>query len=178
MSMTAKELAARLSLPESLQQQVFSIPILPAQEQEWNELFLRDQEAFELRLHRHPTPELLALALYLRWAVATYRRYLTLGIPEAVFWDTFQDFALWSEECMRVTGQPGLIEWGWNALLLHMELFRLGRLGISTAHTSTGYRVRRSLPGCRHTNIGSTYSRGAPFCQRELSLLYAQPGLF
>lgn len=47
MSMTAKELAARLSLPESLQQQVFSIPILPAQEQEWNELFLRDQEAFE-----------------------------------------------------------------------------------------------------------------------------------
>lgn len=72
--MTAKELAARLSLPESLQQQVFSIPILPAQEQEWNELFLRDQEAFELRLHRHPTPELLALALYLRWAVATYRR--------------------------------------------------------------------------------------------------------
>ena len=64
--MTAKELAARLSLPGSLQQQVFSIPISPAQEQEWNELFLRDQEAFELRLHRHPTPELLALALYLR----------------------------------------------------------------------------------------------------------------
>ena len=89
--MTAKELAARLSLPGSLQQQVFSIPISPAQEQEWNELFLRDQEAFELRLHRHPTPELLALALYLRWAVATYRRYLTLGIPAAVFWDTFQD---------------------------------------------------------------------------------------
>ena len=38
--MTAKELAARLSLPGSLQQQVFSIPISPAQEQEWNELFL------------------------------------------------------------------------------------------------------------------------------------------
>ena len=35
-----------------------------------------------------------------------------------------------------------------------------GAFGISTAHTSTGYRVRRSLPGCRHTNIGSTYSRG------------------
>ena len=156
MSMTAKELAARLSLPGSLQQQVFSIPILPAQEQEWNELFLRDQEAFELRLHRHPTPELLALALYLRWAVATYRRYLTLGIPEAVFWDTFQDFALWSEECMRVTGQPGLIECSAAAY----GALPAGAFGISTAHTSTGYRVRRSLPGCRHTNIGSTYSRG------------------
>ena len=149
--MTAKELAARLSLPESLQQQVFSIPILAAQEQEWNELFLRDQEAFELRLHRHPTPELLALALYLRWAVATYRRYLTLGIPEAVFWDTFQDFALWSEECMRVTGQPGLIEWGWNALLLHMELFRLDR---------------------------KIFPRARRFASVNRQLLYAQPGLF
>ena len=83
--MTAKELAARLSLPESLQQQVFSIPILPAQEQEWNELFLRDQETFELRLHRHPTPELLALALYLRWAVATIAAISPLGFQKLSF---------------------------------------------------------------------------------------------
>ena len=126
--MTAQELAARLSLPEALQQQVFTVPISPTKEQEWNELFLRDQEAFELRLRRHPAPELLALALYLRWATTTYHRYLALGIPEVVFWDTFHDFALWSEECMRITGRPGLIEWGWNALLLRMEIFRLGRL--------------------------------------------------
>ena len=169
--MTAKELAARLSLPESLQQQVFSIPILPAQEQEWNELFLRDQEAFELRLHRHPTPELLALALYLRWAVATYRRYLTLGIPEAVFWDTFQDFALWSEECMRVTGQPGLIEWGWNALLLHMELFRLGRLEYQP-RTLQQDIVFGEVSLAAGTPILEVHiPAGAPFCQREFSML-------
>lgn len=126
--MTAEELAARLSLPKAVQQQVFAVSISPAQEQEWTEIFLSDQEAFELDLRRHPTPELLALTLYLRWAVVTYHRYLTLGIPEAVFWDTFQDFVLWSEECTRVTGRPGLIEWGWNALLLRMEVFRLGRL--------------------------------------------------
>ena len=74
--MTAQELAARLSLPEALQQQVFTVPISPTKEQEWNELFLRDQEAFELRLRRHPAPELLALALYLRWATTTYHRCL------------------------------------------------------------------------------------------------------
>ena len=176
--MTAKELAARLSLPESLQQQVFSIPILPAQEQEWNELFLRDQEAFELRLHRHPTPELLALALYLRWAVATYRRYLTLGIPEAVFWDTFQDFALWSEECMRVTGQPGLIEWGWNALLLHMELFRLGRLEYQP-RTLRQDIVFGEVSLAAGTPILEVHiPAGAPFCQRELSASLCSAGPF
>ena len=176
--MTAKELAARLSLPGSLQQQVFSIPISPAQEQEWNELFLRDQEAFELRLHRHPTPELLALALYLRWAVATYRRYLTLGIPEAVFWDTFQDFALWSEECMRVTGQPGLIEWGWNALLLHMELFRLGRLEYQP-HTLQQDIVFGEVSLAAGTPILEVHiPAGAPFCQRELSASLCSAGPF
>ena len=176
--MTAKELAARLSLPGSLQQQVFSIPISPAQEQEWNELFLRDQEAFELRLHRHPTPELLALALYLRWAVATYRRYLTLGIPEAVFWDTFQDFALWSEECMRVTGQPGLIEWGWNALLLHMELFRLGRLEYQP-RTLQQDIVFGEVSLAAGTPILEVHiPAGAPFCQRELSASLCSAGPF
>lgn len=176
--MTAKELAARLSLPGSLQQQVFSIPISPAQEQEWNELFLRDQEAFELRLHRHPTPELLALALYLRWAVATYRRYLTLGIPEAVFWDTFQDFALWSEECMRVTGQPGLIEWGWNALLLHMELFRLGRLEYQP-RTLQQDIVFGEVSLAAGTPILEVHIPAARrFASVNCQLLYAQPGLF
>lgn len=150
----------------------------PAQEQEWNELFLRDQEAFELRLHRHPTPELLALALYLRWAVATYRRYLTLGIPEAVFWDTFQDFALWSEECMRVTGQPGLIEWGWNALLLHMELFRLGRLEYQP-RTLQQDIVFGEVSLAAGTPILEVHIPAARrFASVNCQLLYAQPGLF
>ncbi len=131
-----------------------------------------------MRLHRHPTPELLALALYLRWAVATYRRYLTLGIPEAVFWDTFQDFALWSEECMRVTGQPGLIEWGWNALLLHMELFRLGRLEYQP-RTLQQDIVFGEVSLAAGTPILEVHiPAGAPFCQRELSASLCSAGPF
>lgn len=126
--MTAQEIAARLPLSTSLQEQVFSLPLTASQEQEWRQLFLQSQSAFEQHLHRQPAPELLALALYLRWAAITYQQYCDLGIPEAVFWDTFQDFILWSDECMRVTGKPGLTEWGWNSLLLRMEVFRIGRL--------------------------------------------------
>lgn len=126
--MTAKEIAAGLSLPGALQTAVFSLPVSQKQERDWLALFQQDQQAFERALTRQPAAELLVLALYLRWAVSTYDRYIAFGIPEAVFWDTFHDFALWSEECERITGHQGLIEWGWNALLLRMEIFRLGRL--------------------------------------------------
>ena len=126
--MTVQELAARLSLPRRSHEAALAVPLSGAEEQAWRRLFARDQQAFEEELSRREAPERLALALYLRWGVRTYEEYRGRGIPDAVFWDTFHDFALWSKECERATGRPGLTEWGWNALLLRMEVVRLGRL--------------------------------------------------
>ena len=126
--MTVQELAARLSLPRRSREAALAVPLSGAEEQAWRRLFARDQQAFEEELSRREAPERLALALYLRWGVRTYEEYRGRGIPDAVFWDTFHDFALWSKECERITGRPGLTEWGWNALLLRMEVVRLGRL--------------------------------------------------
>ena len=126
--MTVQELAARLSLPRRSREAALAVPLSGAEEQAWRCLFARDQQAFEEELSRREAPERLALALYLRWGVRTYEEYRGRGIPDAVFWDTFHDFALWSKECERATGRPGLTEWGWNALLLRMEVVRLGRL--------------------------------------------------
>ena len=126
--MTVQELAARLSLPQRSHEAALAVPLSGAEEQAWRRLFVQDQQAFEEELSRRETPERLALALYLRWGVRTYEEYRGRGIPDAVFWDTFQDLALWSKECERITGRPGLTEWGWNALLLRMEVVRLGRL--------------------------------------------------
>lgn len=122
---TVQEMAARLSLPRRSQEAALALPLSGAEEQAWRRLFVQDQRAFEEELQRRETPERLALALYLRWAVRTYEAYRARGIPDTVFWDTFQDFALWSEACERVTGRPGLIEWGWNGLLLRMDVVRL-----------------------------------------------------
>ena len=126
--MTVQELAARLSLPRRSHEAALAVPLSGAEEQAWRRLFVQDQQAFEEELSRREAPERLALALYLRWGVRTYEEYRGRGIPDAVFWDTFHDFALWSKECERATGRPGLTEWGWNALLLRMEVVRLGRL--------------------------------------------------
>ena len=70
---------------------------------------------------------------------------------------------------MRVTGQPGLIEWGWNALLLHMELFRLGRLEYQP-RTLQQDIVFGEVSLAAGTPILEVHiPAGAPFCQRELS---------
>lgn len=176
--MTAQELASRLCLPEAVRQQVLAIPLSPAQEQAWRELFLRDQDAFEARLHSHPTPELLALALYLRWAAVTHRRYLELGIPEAVFLDTFQDFALWSQECMRLTGRPGLLEWGWNALLLHMRIFRLGRLEYQPRTLEHDILLGDTALIAGTPVLEVHIPAGTPLCRQELSASLCSAGPF
>lgn len=127
-SITAQELASRLCFHEAVRQQIFAVEFTPAQESAWYELFLHKPEAFVAGLRKQPMPELLVLALYLRWAVNTYRNYQELGIPESVFFDTFRDLRIWSDECVRIYNRPGLTEWDWNAHLLRMEVIRLGRL--------------------------------------------------
>ena len=105
--MTVQELAARLSLPQRSHEAALAVPLSGAEEQAWRRLFVQDQQAFEEELSRRETPERLALALYLRWGVRTYEEYRGRGIPDAVFWDTFHDFALWSKECERATAGRG-----------------------------------------------------------------------
>ena len=79
---------------------------------------------------------------------------------------------------MRVTGQPGLIEWGWNALLLHMELFRLGRLEYQP-RTLQQDIVFGEVSLAAGTPILEVHiPAGAPFCQRELSASLCSAGPF
>ncbi len=53
-----------------------------------------------------------------------------------------------------------------------------GAFGISTAHTSTGYRVRRSLLAAGTPILEVHIPAGAPFCQRELSASLCSAGPF
>lgn len=126
--MTPTELARRLRLPERTLSALDTVRIPDSFAREMHILFLRDAAAFEARMRTLPDAELLVLALFLRWALLSLEQYRAKGIPEQIFYDTFHDFALWSAECQRRTGQPGLIEWGWIGHLLRMEIFRVGRL--------------------------------------------------
>lgn len=68
------------------------------------------------------------LARALQLALRTKEKYASLGIPEDVFFDSFQDIAIWTRTYYERTGDQGLGEWGWIQMSLDLKVFRLGRL--------------------------------------------------
>ena len=68
------------------------------------------------------------LARALQLALRTKEKYASLGIPEEVFYDSFQDIAIWTRTYYERTGDHGLGEWGWIQMSLDMKVLRLGRL--------------------------------------------------
>ncbi|WP_243424279.1 acyltransferase domain-containing protein [Gemmiger formicilis] len=55
-------------------------------------------------------------------------RWLEQGLPEMVCYDTLRDIAIWCRECVRLTGQAGVIQWEWVLHSLKRRVYRLGRL--------------------------------------------------
>ncbi len=126
--MTYAELAVQIGVPQESLSAVSEMDISDATLEEFEALFFKSQTAFEKRLKNMPNPNLAALRVYLQIAVKVYEDYQKLGISDSVFFDTFRDIAIWSEECQLQSHGPGLIQWTWNAFALRMELFRIGRL--------------------------------------------------
>lgn len=148
--MTQTELIHRLELPEQTVAALEKIRISEAFVREMHELFLRDAATFEARMQALPDAGVRVLALYLRWALLTLDQYRVRGISDSVFFDTFRDLAIWSAECERRTGRPGLVEWGWCGHLLRMEIYRIGRLQYQPKTLERAIRTRQS-----HMNEGT-----------------------
>lgn len=91
-------------------------------------LFDRDEAAFFSALSALPHPERAALRVFTQYAMERRPEWDALGIPEEVFRDTMRDLVPWYRECVRRTGEPGVIEWEWLAHSLKRRLYRLGRL--------------------------------------------------
>ena len=68
------------------------------------------------------------LWLYSNMACEVYEQYKEVGIPEQVFWDTFQDIRFWCENTEREYGALGLAVYEWFYRHIDMVLFRFGRL--------------------------------------------------
>lgn len=125
---TIEKLAQGIGLAEDTAREVAQLVILPEKEEQLYAAFVAGQEEFEQLVKQEPHPELLVLALYMKWALATYECYQEAGIPQKVFWDTFADLRIWSDQYRERTGKAGITTWGWNAKHLRREIYRLGRL--------------------------------------------------
>lgn len=115
---------------------------------EWQELLNKNGfAAFEARLHALPPAEAypLTLALYLREAAETFRRYETLGLPAEIFWNGVRTLAIWRKDCLEKTGIDGIACRLWPYRFLNLEVFRLGRLEYEPALLPEDVRVAHRL---------------------------------
>ncbi|HEY8389929.1 MAG TPA: acyltransferase domain-containing protein, partial [Clostridia bacterium] len=56
-----------------------------------------------------------------------------------VYFDTFKDFAIWNDVCVKETGICGLKELNWLAEPIQLKIFRLGRLQFQSTITEEDY---------------------------------------
>ena len=124
--MTALELASKLDLPAETLAALNCIRI-PEDHGRIKELFLNDPQAFKEYAAGY-RDGLMILRLYLEWANDTKARYDTLGIPEACFWDSIRDIAIWCDDYWQKNHIPGFLEWEWVGRTLRLEVIRIGRL--------------------------------------------------
>ncbi len=91
-------------------------------------LFDRDKEEFYRDILSMEQSSLYFLYYFSRFACETYETYRERQIPEAIFWDTFQDIRIWCENCLREYGEYGIHQYDWLYRHIELRLFRLGRL--------------------------------------------------
>lgn len=126
--MTIEQLGVQIGMPaEAI---TCAQRMLPAPADTKNFLLLldRDEPAFLKTLKTMEKPNQLALALFMQYAAEQAEKWVEKGLSERIYVDTMRDLTLWYRECMRKTGEPGLIEWDWLCYSLKGRLLRLGRL--------------------------------------------------
>lgn len=126
--MTIEQLGRRIGLPDG--GIACAQRAMPKEEQTRRMLALleTDEESFLKEIGASASPNQLALALLMRYAAQQAPRWLARGLPEDVCYDTLGDIAVWYRECVRRTGEAGVVEWDWLLYPLKGRLYRLGRL--------------------------------------------------
>ena len=126
--MTIEQLGRRIGLPDG--GIACAQRAMPKEEQARRMLALleTDEESFLKEICASASPNQLALALLTRYAAQQAPRWLARGLPEDVCYDTLGDIAVWYRECVRRTGEAGVVEWDWLLYPLKGRLYRLGRL--------------------------------------------------
>ena len=91
-------------------------------------LLEKDEKAFLEKVESSEHANQLALALFMLYAAQQWPKWKEMGLSKQIYIDTMRDLTLWYFECMRQTGKPGVLDWGWLLLALKGRVLRLGRL--------------------------------------------------
>lgn len=114
------EIAEKIKLDKELKKKV----ILYAENNEQKVLKLAKELSRGETKHLRHGNDLMRLAVVLKAAETTYKKYKSKGIPENIFESTFDDVRIWCEN----NSNRGLKNYGWLKNHVNFELFKLGRL--------------------------------------------------
>jgi len=126
--MTYLVLAQKIGIHPETVAAVEALPLPSDKEDRLKEAFSQGAAAFAAAMEKEADPPLMALKLFLRFALDTRQRYRELGIPETVLWESLSDLTIWADDYREKTGKHGTLVWKWLARTLNLEVFRLGRL--------------------------------------------------
>lgn len=126
--MEIERLMEKIQLPEEGRDCIRSFQMSEMFYQSWKQLFYEDRKLFFEEAEKRTDKEQLCLYLYIRFAVDLYPVFIERRITDEVYFQTFYDFTIWFNQCMKKKKMPGLVEEKWLSLPLCMKIFRLGRL--------------------------------------------------
>lgn len=90
--------------------------------------FFRDREAMLASVKERADYKQFFLYLFVKLAADARVAYQVRGISDEVYFETFSDLRIWSEECKLKYGVYGIEEYMWLQEHVRLALFRLGRL--------------------------------------------------
>lgn len=133
MSMTLETFVEGIRLPKEGCDAVFQMERTCSKYEEIRRAFDRDGTEFDSFLEKFCEEaglcrETVLLWSYCRMAAEVYDSYQRDGISDRIYFDTFHDFSIWYEHCMRERKIPGLVQGKWLSLPIRRKIYRLGRL--------------------------------------------------
>lgn len=145
MEMTTELLMEKIMLPQKGQETVKQFALTEEEYREWKERFYKDRRMFFEQVSERKDKEKLVLVLYLRFAAELYDEFVKRGIPDQIYFDTFRDFTIWYQCCVKKNKECGLIEEWWLSLPLDLKIFRLGRLQFETGELPEDVKAGKEL---------------------------------
>lgn len=130
--MELKRFCRGIGLSSNAEERLRAMRIPEGEYERAKALFFQDREEFYGQVLTRPDYRMYFLFFFSRLGCEVYERYQEMQIPEAVYWDTFRDVALWCENCYAEFGEYGIDEYDWFFRHVELKIFRLGRLEFET----------------------------------------------
>ena len=130
--MTIFELWKKIGVPENVVSATLELDFNDKIFQNLYPIYQRNHELFFQNVLLREDSALWFFLIYSHMACKTYDKYLSKGISEEIFFDTFRDITYWCENYEREYGKIGLGAYDWFQRHIDMTLFRLGRLQFET----------------------------------------------